>query len=161
MSQHLTDLSDLDSLLAGAKPAERKASDPVPNGRYQVFVDKAHVDEHEETGTRQLVWELVIIAGAHRGRRLWHKNTLATQKNIDWLLHDLQLVGVPFPERMNDLHQLTPQLLDVVLDINVRNQTVEGKVYANIYLNRRLQVEIPPELRSEAEESLQDFNSTF
>jgi hypothetical protein len=161
MSQHFTDLSDLDALLAGAKPAERKASDPVPNGRYQVFVDKAHVDTHPETKSRQLVWELVIIAGKCRGRRLWHKNILATQKNLDWLLHDLQLAGVPFPEHMNDLHQLTTQLLDVVLDINVSNQTVDGKVFANIYLNRRLALEVPADLRAASEESGNDFHSTF
>jgi len=161
MNQRFTDLSDLDTLLAGAKPAERKSSDPVPNGRYQVFVNKAHVDEHPDTGARQLVWELVIMAGKCRGRRLWHKNILATQKNIDWLLHDLQLAGVPPLEQMNDLHTVTPQLLDVVLDISVSNQTVDGKNFTNIYLNRRLALEVPADLRAASEERGHDFHSTF
>ncbi|MHB9023447.1 MAG: DUF669 domain-containing protein [Armatimonadota bacterium] len=161
MSQHLTDLSDLDTLLVGAKPAERKKSDPVPNGRYQVFVDKARVDQHEETGNRQLVWEMVVLAGPHRGRRLWYRNTLGTQKNVDWLLHDLQLVGAPLPERMNDLHAIVKHLLDVTLEVNVRNQVVDGHTYTNVYLNRRVALEIPPELRSSDEESLHDFQSTF
>jgi hypothetical protein len=161
MTQHFTDLSDLDQLLAGAKPAERKPSDPVPNGRYQVFVHKAHVDEHPDTKTRQLTWELVIIAGKCRGRRLWHKNQLATPKNIEWLLHDLQLVGVALPERMNDLHTLTPQLLDAVLDVSVTNQMVDGKNFTNIYLNRRLALEVPADLRNTTEESGHDFHATF
>jgi hypothetical protein len=161
MTQHFTDLSDLDQLLASAKPVERKPSDPIPNGRYQVFVAKARVDEHPDTKARQLSWELVIIAGKYRGRRLWHRNQLATQKNIDWLVQDLQIAGVTGLDRMNDLHTLTPQLLDVVLDVGVTNQVVDGKNFTNIYLNRRLALEVPADLRNTTEESGHDFHATF
>jgi hypothetical protein len=161
MTSHTIDLSDLDGLLANAKPAERKAYDPVPNGRYQAFVDRAHVDQHEETGTRQLVWELVILAGPQRGRRLWHKNVLITQKNLDWLLADLDLAGVPAPTSMNALHASAPALLDLTFEVRVTNETVDGKAYTKTFLNKRLALEIPADLRNTSGGSGDDFHSTF
>jgi len=148
MSQHLSDLSHLDDLLVGTEPAESKSFDTVPNGKYQVYVDKAYVNKSEKTDNDQLVWELVILAGPHKRRRLFHRNTLVTQANTRWLLHDLQMAGVPPITKMNDLHDRVKALLDVVLEISVHNKQLDEKSVTNIYLNKRLSLEIPADVRS-------------
>jgi hypothetical protein len=147
MSQHLTDLSHLDQLLVGTAPAESKSFESVPNGKYQVFVDKAYVNKSEKTGNDQLIWELVILAGPYKKRRLFHRNTLLTQDNVRWLLHDLQVAGVPPITTMNELHDRVKALLDVVLEVSVRNKQLDDSSVANIYLNKRLTLEIPADVR--------------
>ena len=147
MSQYMSDLSHLDELLVGAEPAESKSFD-VPNGKYQVFVDKAYVKKSDKTGSDQLVWELVILAGAYKKRRLFHRNTLLNQDNVRWLLHDLQIAGAPPITKMNELHDRVKVLLDVVLEISVRNKQLEENTVTNIYLNKKLTLDIPADVRN-------------
>lgn len=148
MSQHLSDLSHLDDLLVGAEPAESKSFDTVPNGKYQVFVDKAYTNKSDKTGHDQLIWELVILAGPFKRRRLFHRSTLLTQDNVRWLLHDLQVAGVPPITKMNELHDRVKALLDVVLEVSVRNKQLDENTVTNIYLNKRLSLEIPADVRN-------------
>lgn len=157
MSQHLTDLSHLDALLDGATPAESKSFDAVPNGKYQVFVHRAYVNTSDKTGADQLIWELVILAGPYKKRRLFHRNTLLTKDNVRWLLHDLQMAGVPPITSMNELHDRVKQLLDVVLEVSVRNKQLDENAVTNIYLNKRLTLEIPAEVRHASGSSEHDL----
>ena len=65
-----------------------------------------------------------------------------------WLLHDLQVAGVPPITKMNELHDRVKALLDVVLEVSVRNKQLDENTVTNIYLNKRLSLEIPADVRN-------------
>lgn len=150
--QHI-DLSDLNAMLATATPKDN-TSTPVPNGVYQAFVRGASVEEHE--GVRQLKWELTIMAGPHKGRRLWRRNALNTQENLNWLLGDLQTAKLSMPSDMNELYELARQLLHMVFEVRVSTSVgkKDGKTYTNVNLRKRLSLPVPEDLLPDVMEDI-------
>jgi hypothetical protein len=99
-----------------------------------------------------LKWELVIISGNYQNRRLFRNNMLATRENISWLLSDLETAGVVL-EKTSDLPNRLEDLLDVVLEVSVRNRKEGEKEFQNIYLNKKLDIDIPEKFKQGAQDA--------
>jgi hypothetical protein len=127
---------------------EKKEHEPVPAGRYQAKIDKVYMDVAKNTGADQLCWELVIIAGKFKGKRLYKKNTLLTRENIRWLKDDLEKIELQISP-ISTLDEHLDEFLDIVVEIYVKNKAYQGKDYATPYINKRLDIEIPPDLNSD------------
>ena len=84
------DLSRFDDDFAEA-PVEDKEFDPVPDGKYQVNVDKVEITTAKTSGNPMLKWTLRVLAPRFRGRLLWRNNVMATRENIRWLKNDLHV----------------------------------------------------------------------
>src|SRR3972149_1854957 len=125
------DLTQFDDAFADA-PVEEKEFDPVPDGKYQVNVEKVEITTARTSGNPMLKWTLRILAPRFRGRLLWRNNVMATRENLKWLKSDLHTCGLDL-ERLSDLPANLERLLDVKLEVTKRTQ---GD-HENVYFNRR------------------------
>ena len=129
---HDIDLSEFDAVYAEA-PEEGNDADTVPDGKYQVSVEKVELGWTKSSGQRILKWSLRILGPRFAGRMLWHNNMIATDENIRWLKRDLVTCGLKLP-KFQDLPAHLDELLDIQLDVNKRTK---GD-YTNIRLIRRI-----------------------
>ncbi len=127
---------------------DKKEFDPIPDGRYQAKIDKVYMDVAKNTGVDLLCWELVIIAGKFKNRRLFKKNTLLTRENIRWLKDDLEKIELEISP-ISTLDEHLEDFLNIVVEVYVKNKEYQGKNYATPYINKRLNIEIPPDLNSD------------
>src|SRR5512138_3236247 len=108
------DLSRFDNDFAEA-PVEEKA-ESVPDGKYQVKVDKVEITTARSSGNPMLKWTLRVIAPRCRGRLLWRNNVMATRENIRWLKNDLHTCGLEL-QKLSELPARLGELLDVTLEV--------------------------------------------
>ncbi|MHB9131166.1 MAG: DUF669 domain-containing protein [Armatimonadota bacterium] len=145
--EYAIDLAHLDDEFSQATPAERQEFEEVPNGRYQAYVDKAYLTR-SKANNLMLKWELVIIAGPYKRRRLFKQNLMVTAENLRWLKADLQTAGLTLT-KLSELHDRIGDLLDVVLELNVRNKGTGEDRWMDLYLNKRVEIEVPAEFRQD------------
>lgn len=126
------DLSQFDDAFADA-PVEEKEFDPVPDGKYQVNVEKVEITTARSSGNPMLKWTLRILAPRFSGRMLWRNNVMATRENIKWLKNDLHVCGLDL-QKLSDLHANLERLLDVKLEVTKRTKGDSE----NVYFNRRI-----------------------
>lgn len=123
-------LESLDEAFAAAEVQENRTEfEPIPDGKYTVFVDTAELKE-AKNGKPMLALRLEILEGPHRGRKLF-KNNVIQQNTVAILKQDLTRMGYA----IDKLSELDPvDLLDRKLE--VQKKTKEG--YENIYINKFL-----------------------
>ena len=126
------DLSRFDEDFAEA-PIEEREFDEVPDGKFQVNVDKVELTTAKSSGNAMLKWTLRILGPQYAGRLLWRHNVMATRENIRWLKNDLHLCGLDLV-KLSELPDHLNQLLDVQLEVTKRTRGEN----VNIYFNRRL-----------------------
>jgi len=106
------DLAQFDDAFETAEVEEREF-EAVPDGKYQVNVDRVELTRAQTSGNPMLKWTLRILAPTHKGRLLWRNNVMASNENIKWLKQDLYTCG---------LH--LEQLLNIKLDIYFNRRIV-------------------------------------
>lgn len=126
------DLTRFDTDFAEA-PVEEKEFDSIPDGKYQVNVDKVEITTAKTTGNPMLKWTLKILAPRFRGRLLWRNNVMASRENIRWLKTDLHTCGLDL-DKLSELPANLERLLDVKLEVTKRTKGDSE----NIYFNRRI-----------------------
>ena len=126
------DLTQFDDAFADA-PVEDREFDPVPDGKYQVNVEKVEITTARSSGNPMLKWMLRILAPRFRGRMLWRNNVMATRENLKWLKNDLHVCGLDL-QKLSDLPANLDRLLDVKLEITKRTKGDNE----NVYFNRRI-----------------------
>src|SRR5215831_19478085 len=126
------DLSRFDADFADA-PVEDLGRGPVPDGKYQVSVERVELTKAKTSGNTMLKWMLRIIGPTHAGKVLWRHNVLATRENIAWLKADLHTCGLDL-QKLSDLNANLAKLLDVRLEVTKRTKGENE----NVYLNRRI-----------------------
>ena len=131
------DLSELEDIVEDFQEAEpeQQSFEPVPDGRYQVKVDRVEIDRAKSSGNPLLRWTLKILGPTHQGRLLWLNNVLIRGQSLAWLKRNLRTCGMEL-EQITDLPSRLGELLDVVLE--VKKQTSGEN--SNVYFNRRLDV---------------------
>ncbi len=129
------DLSRFDDEFASA-PIEEREFEPIPDGKYQVNVEKVELTRAKSSGNPMLKWTLRVIAPQCRGRLLWRNNVMATRENLKWLKNDLHVCGLDLA-KVSDLPGRLEELLDVKLEITKRTRGENE----NVYFNRRIVVD--------------------
>ena len=127
------DLTQFDGDFADAPVEEKKEFEPVPDGKYQVNVEKVEITTAKTSGNTLLKWTLKILAPSFRGRLLWRNNVMATRENIKWLKNDLHVCGLDL-QKLSDLPANLERLLDVKLEVTKRTKGDNE----NVYFNRRI-----------------------
>ena len=107
----------------------------VPDGKYQVTVDRVELTRTKNSGQPMLKWGLKIIGPGHAGRFLWRNNVIATKENIKWLKKDLYNAGLKL-QKLSELPANLDQLLDVTLEVTKRSR---GE-YEDIFINKRIKL---------------------
>jgi hypothetical protein len=126
------DLSQFDDDFAEA-PIEEREFDEVPDGKFQVSIDKVELTTAKSSGNAMLKWTLRILGPHCAGRLLWRNNVIATRENVRWLKNDLHICGLELV-KLSELREHLEQLLDVQLEVTKRTRGDS----VNIYFNRRL-----------------------
>lgn len=126
------DLAQFDDTFEST-PVEERDFDTIPDGKYQVNIDKVELTRAQTTGNPMLKWSLRIIAPTHVGRFLWRNNMMVTAENIKWLKQDLYTCGLQLA-KLSDLPANIERLLNVKLEVTKRTRGENE----NVYLNRRI-----------------------
>lgn len=126
------DLAQFDDDFVSAD-VEEKDFDSVPDGKYQVKVDRVELTRSETSGNPMLKWALKILGPTHKGRLLWRNNVIASKDNVKWLKQDLYTCGLQM-DKLSDLPGKLETLLDVGLEVTKRTKNE----FENIYFNRRI-----------------------
>ncbi len=111
-------------------PVEEHDFDNVPDGKYQVVVDKVELTTSKTSDKPMLKWTLKIIAPNHVGRLLWRNNMIASPDNIKWLKNDLNTCGLAI-KKLSELPENIEKLLDVRLEVTVRTRGENQNIYFN------------------------------
>lgn len=126
------DLAQFDDDFVSAD-VEEKDFEAVPDGKYQVKVDRVELARSETSGNPMLKWALKILGPTHKGRLLWRNNVIASKDNVKWLKQDLYTCGLQM-DKLSDLPGKLETLLDVGLEVTKRTKNE----FENIYFNRRI-----------------------
>jgi len=129
------DLAQFDDDFAEA-PVEEREFEDIPDGKYQVNVEKVELTRAQSSGNPMLKWTLKILGPRFAGRLLWRNSVMASKENLKWLKTDLHTCGLDI-EKLSDLPARLGDLLDVKLEVTKRTKGENE----NIYLNRRIVVE--------------------
>jgi hypothetical protein len=126
------DLAQFDDEFESAA-VEEKEFDEIPDGKYQVKVDRVELTRSESSGNPMLKWALKILGPTCKGRLLWRNNVIASKDNVKWLKNDLYICGLQI-EKLSELSGKLESLLDVGLEVTKRTKNE----FENIYFNRRI-----------------------
>jgi len=129
------DLAQFDNDFAEA-PVEEREFEDIPDGKYQVNVDKVELTRAQSSGNPMLKWTLKILGPRFAGRLLWRNSVMASKENLKWLKTDLHTCGLEI-EKLSELPARLGDLLDVKLEVTKRTKGESE----NIYFNRRIVVE--------------------
>lgn len=132
------DLAQYDDDFAEA-PIEEREFEDVPDGKYQVKVEKVELAKAQSSGNPMLKWTLKILGPKCAGRLLWRNSVMASKENLKWLKTDLHTCGVII-EKLSELPSRLGDLLDVTLEVTKRTKGESE----NIYINRRIIVDDLP-----------------
>jgi len=132
------DLAKFDGDFAEAPVEEKKDFDEIPDGKYQVNVDKVEITTAKTSGNAMLKWTLRILGPRCQNRMLWRNNVMATRENIRWLKNDLHVCGLDL-QKLSDLPANLERLLDVKLEVTKRSKGDN----TNVYFNRRIVTDGP------------------
>lgn len=125
------DLTQFDDEYSNAAVEEREFDD-VPDGKYQVNVDKVEMTKAHKTGNPMLKWTLKILGPKCAGRLLW-RNSVITKATLSWLKTDLATCGLEIGS-LSELPNRLGDLLDVKLEITKRSKDDSS----NIFFNKRI-----------------------
>ena len=146
------DLSQFDDEFRGEQPEERGEFESVPDGKYQVAVEKVELTEAQSSGNPMLKWTLRVIAPKHIGRLMW-RNSVITHNTLKYLKTDLHTCGLDL-ERISDLPKHLKSLLDVKLEVTKKTKGDNE----NIFFNRRIDNDrAPGRFRRDAGDALVPF----
>jgi len=129
------DLAQFDDDFAEAEVEDREF-EPIPDGKYQVNVERAELTRAQTSGNPMLKWTLRIIAPRFRGRLLWRNNVMVSRENIKWLKTDLYTCGLSL-EKISDLPANIEKLINIKLEVTKRTRGENE----NVYLNKRIVLE--------------------
>jgi hypothetical protein len=129
------DLAKFDDDFAQAEVEDREF-EPIPDGKYQVNVERVELTRAQTSGNPMLKWTLRVIAPRFQGRLLWRNNVMATRENIKWLKTDLHTCGLDL-DKLSELPNNLDKLLNVKIEVTKRTRGENE----NVYFNRRIVLE--------------------
>lgn len=134
MGKYSDELASLDDKWATTEAVGE--SGKFPDGTHQAKVSRVSIGENKDHSRLFVVWELEGLSSEAAGITHKHFRTL-DDKNLPWLKKELAVCGIGL-ERLSDLEDRLPELLDKVLEIAVKTTNKDGKDYTNTYFNAKL-----------------------
>ena len=152
MGKQSIDLAQFDDGFQSEATAERGDFEGVPDGKYQVTVEKVELTEAQSSGNPMLKWTLRVIAPKFVDRLMW-RNSVITHNTLKYVKTDLHLCGLNL-DRLSDLPKHLSKLLDVKLEVTKKTKGDNE----NIFFNRRIENDrTPGKFRQEAGDALVPF----
>ncbi len=136
MSNKTIDLAAFDGTFQQEATEERGEFEGLPDGKYQVAIEKVELTHTQNTGNPVLKWTLRVLGPRFANRLIW-RNSVITNNTVRYLKTDLHLCGLEL-DKLSDLPGRMAELLDVRLEVSKKPQ---GN-YENIYFSRRLEMTV-------------------
>ena len=108
----------------------------VPEGTYQVKIDKATVNRSQSgAGRLQVSYELVICGGEYKGRKLFKNDGIEDEQSISYYKRDIVKLGQDVPESMTDIPGICEELEGTFAEVAVkhRGERDDGTPWINCY----------------------------
>ena len=152
MSKRAIDLSQFDEEFRSEQAEERGDFESVPDGKYQVTVEKVELVEAQSSGNPMLKWTLRVIAPKFVNRLMW-RNSVITHNTLKYVKTDLHTCGLDL-DKLSELPKHLKKLLDVKLEVTKKTKGDNE----NIFFNRRIENDrAPGRFRQEAGDALVPF----
>ena len=109
----------------------------LPEGKYQVLVERVEL-ARSRNGHHMLKWSFKILGPTHQGRLLWKNSMIMEGPSLGFLKRDLYRSGLEL-KKISDLPNRLDDLLDVVLQVSVKDrEDGEGK-FQNVFIDKRIE----------------------
>jgi len=119
--------------------AEVEDFDRVPDGKYQVKVEKACLAKSREREIPMIKWQLGIISGPLAGRKIF-KNSIITKDSLRFVKGDLEKLGLKL-DKLSGLESQLPSVIGRTVEASVVTKAKDGgPEFLNVYLNRPLSI---------------------
>jgi hypothetical protein len=154
MSNKPIDLAAFDGTFQREATEERGDFDSLPDGKYQVAVEKVELTHTQNTGNPMLKWTLRVLGPRFANRLIW-RNSVITTNTIRYLKTDLHICGLDL-DKLSDLPGRLADLLDVRLEVTKKT----NGDYENIYFSRRITLSpgrTLSQVHEEADDTLRPF----
>ena len=151
------DVNTIDQLLGGFVPEESKDFSPLPDGKYSARVESLIFGATKETMKPMFTWDLVIVtseSGKNIGRHIFHNQVLGNDVSVRICAQSFHNVGID-GKSIADFRSMSGELLDKIIEIQLKTTTKNGKEYQNTYINR-LAEDVAGEMGKE-----EDFSSNW
>ena len=132
MSNKTIDLAAFDGTFQQEATEERGEFEGLPDGKYQVAIEKVELTQTQSTGNPVLKWTLRVLGPRFANRLLW-RNSVITNKTLRYLKTDLHLCGLDL-DKLSDLPGRLAELLDVHLEVAKKT----NGDYENVFFSRRI-----------------------
>jgi len=128
VSEERIDLSHLDEEFATTEVPEQDFT-PIPDGKYQVMVERAEIVTARSTGNPMLKWTLRILGPTFKDRLLWKNNVLISGL-MEYVKRDLKTCGIHL-QGLSELESHLEELLDLKLEITKKTKGENENIYFN------------------------------
>ena len=129
-----TDLLNQDNDFDGEVPEPKQNFENIPDGTYQVVVDKVELTATKNTNLPMLAWTFKVLGPHHQGRLVW-KYTVIKKDNLKWLKTDFFRCGLT-DIKPSTLEANLHRFLDLKLEVRV--QYKDKSEMPNVYINELL-----------------------
>jgi len=134
MSNKTIDLAAFDGTFQQEATEERGEFEGLPDGKYQVAIEKVELTQTQNTGNPVLKWTLRVLGPRFANRLIW-RNSVITNKTLRYLKTDLHLCGLDL-DKLSDLPGRLAELLDVHLEVAKKT----NGDYENVFFSRRIKL---------------------
>jgi len=126
------DLRPYDEAYANEVVSEYEPWNSIPDGRYEVRVDRVELTQSKSSGNPMLKWTLRITGTTFQNRLLW-KYRAITENTLKYVKQDLSICGLALPQ-FSALPSYLPSLQGIELEITKISRGEDS----SIVFNRRL-----------------------
>jgi len=129
MDDKLVDLTEYDDAFGRERPEERGDFEEVPDGKYEVTVEKVELTQAQSTGNPMIKWMLRINGPRLTNRVLW-RNSVITMNTLKYVKTDLHLCGIDL-EKLSNLPLPLERLLDLRLSVTKKTKGENENIFFN------------------------------
>ncbi|MCA2967347.1 MAG: DUF669 domain-containing protein [Acidobacteriaceae bacterium] len=126
------DLRPYDEAYANEVVSEQEPWNSIPDGRYEVRVDRVELTQSKSSGNPMLKWTLRILGATFENRLLW-KYRAITENTLKYVKQDLCVCGLELPQ-----FSALPSHLSALAGLELEITKISRGEDSNIIFNRRL-----------------------
>ncbi len=118
----------------GWEDTEEKSFSEVPEGKYQVKIEKAELNHSKNSGRFQCSWTFVIVSGPQKNRKIFKHDGLDNEDGRSFFRGTLAKLGCEWPKKASELPEVLEELLDTYAEVTVKKKDE----YTNCYINKAI-----------------------
>ena len=117
------------------------------DGQYKVLIENVSYTEQDRDGNESdpsFVFTFQIMEGNQQGQRFRRFTTLRNENAFGFFKRDLQKLGIPIPDDVEELPTVTQTAIGVIMGVTVKSRFYKDKCYKDIYFDKRLGKQASP-----------------